>query len=129
MLKCERRRWGMARELSKREKKDIKVLAKFVEVFCRATHEAEKTVFTVKAPPLRGLWKRPVLLCPDCARLLAYGLAMRLSCPNDPKPLCKNCPNPCYRPDYRGRIREVMKFAGLYLIKRGRIDLLYHYFR
>jgi RNase P subunit RPR2 len=73
--------------------------------------------------------KKEILLCPDCTKLLAYGLTMRLKCPHDPKPMCKKCESQCYHRDYRLKIREVMKFSGLYLIKHGRVDMLYHYFR
>jgi hypothetical protein len=119
----------MAREPSRKEKKEIKVLARFIEIFCRAKHGAAKAPFTLKAPAIEDLRKRPVVLCPKCTRLLRYGLAMRLQCPHDPKPMCKRCPDPCYRAEYREEIREVMRFSGMYLVKRGRIDLLYHYFR
>ena len=119
----------MALEPSKKEKDDLKVLARFLEIFCRVKHDAEKVPFTLKAPDVEDLGKRPVSLCHYCTRLLRYGVAMRLRCPYDPKPMCKNCPNPCYRLEYRSKIREVMRFSGMYLVKRGRIDLLYHYFR
>ena len=78
---------------------------------------------------LEQIEKNEILLCPDCTKLLAYGLTMRLKCPHDPKPMCKKCETQCYHRDYRSKIREVMKFSGLYLIKHGRVDMLYHYFR
>jgi hypothetical protein len=78
---------------------------------------------------MEDLEKGRVVLCNDCTRLLRYGLTMRIRCPHDPKPMCKKCPAPCYRNEYRRRIREVMRFSGTYLIKRGRLDLLYHFFR
>jgi len=54
---------------------------------------------------------------------------MRLRCPHSPKPMCKKCFTPCYRDDYRSRIREIMKFSGIYLVKHGRLDMLYHYLK
>ena len=47
----------------------------------------------------------------------------------DPKPMCKKCETQCYHGEYRAKIREVMKFSGMHLIKHGRVDMLYHYFR
>ena len=43
------------------------------------------------------------------------------------KPMCKKCSTHCYAPSYQEKIREVMKFSGLYLIRHGRLDLLAHY--
>jgi hypothetical protein len=52
-----------------------------------------------------------------------------LKCPHDPKPTCKKCKTQCYHGAYKSKIREIMKFSGMYLIKRGRLDILYHYLR
>lgn len=114
--------------LCRKEKADIRVLVKFIALFCRKKHEGEKKPFAIEAPLLKDL-VRPVELCPDCTKLLKYGLSMRLRCPHDPKPQCKKCEAPCYSQEYREKIREVMRFSGMLLVKRGRLDLLYHYMR
>ena len=43
--------------------------------------------------------------------------------------MCKKCETQCYHGDYKAKIREVMKFSGMYMIKHGRVDMLYHYLR
>lgn len=116
------------REITDREKGDIQVLLKFVEIYCRENHDGNKKPFIYKFLDLKKLGSRDIFLCPDCTKLIAYGLTMRLKCPHDPKPICKKCLTQCYRGEYRSKIREVMKFSGKYLIKHGRLDLLYHYF-
>jgi hypothetical protein len=116
----------MAKELSRREKADIKILARFVAVFCREKHERERLPFNIDAAGL-GEVTKGLELCPECARLLRYGIAMRRICTHDPKPACKKCPAPCYRPQYRETMRAVMRFSGTYFLKRGRIDMLFHY--
>ncbi len=118
----------MSRQLAHKEKVDIRTLARFVALYCRS-HHAERAPIGFKAQALEDLLDTDMELCPDCAKLLKYGLTMRLRCPKEPKPMCKRCPDPCYRPEYRDKIREVMRFSGMYLVKRGRIDLLFHYFR
>ena len=112
-----------------KEKSDIRTLMRFIEVYCRENHPGEKALFSYRKLDMGEIEKREIHLCPDCRKLLAYGLTMRLKCPHDPKPMCKKCETQCYHPDYRSKIREVMKFSGLYLIKHGRVDMLYHYFR
>jgi hypothetical protein len=44
----------------------------------------------------------------------------------NPKPMCKHCPNHCYHPTYRAKIREVMQFSGRKLLLGGRVDYLLH---
>ena len=116
-------------EMSNREKTDIRILMKFVGIYCRERHRGKKTAFVLRQFDLQELEKNQIVLCPDCAKLLRYGLTMRLKCPHDPKPMCKKCETQCYHGEYKARIREVMKFSGMYLVKHGRLDLLYHYLR
>jgi hypothetical protein len=116
-------------EVSDKEKADIRILMKFVGIYCRENHAGEKAAFTFRQFDIREIEKKEIPVCPECARLLTYGLTMRLKCPHDPKPMCKKCETQCYHGDYKARIREVMKFSGIHLVKRGRLDMLYHYLR
>jgi len=95
--------------LSQKEKRDIQILIRFVHIFCQEKH------------------KKGVHLCESCSELLSYGMGKRFQCPHNPKPMCKKCETQCYNRKYRQKVREVMRFSGPYLIRRGRLDLLYHY--
>ena len=117
------------REISKKEKDDIRTLTKFIEIYCRENHNREKAPFSFKLFDIREIEKKEIALCADCSRLLTYGLRMRLKCPHDPKPMCKKCDRQCYHGEYKAKIREAMKFSGMHMIKHGWVDLLYHYFR
>ena len=92
--------------------KDRYILEEFVGFYCRQKHHT-----------------LPGALCPDCAGLLAYAERQLSRCRQDPRPACKDCPVHCYAPAYRERIREVMRYSGMRLILRGRLDLLAHYLR
>ncbi|HYA91219.1 MAG TPA: nitrous oxide-stimulated promoter family protein [Thermodesulfobacteriota bacterium] len=116
-------------ELSEKEKDDIRTLMKFERIYCRENHNGAKSPFSFKLFDIKEIEKKEISLCSDCTRLLTYGLTMRLKCPHEPKPMCKKCETQCYHGEYKSKIREVMKFSGMYLVKRGRMDLLYHYFR
>jgi hypothetical protein len=116
-------------KISEKEKDDIQTLMKFVGIFCRENHSGEKIPFSFKLLDIKEIEKKEVPLCPDCTKLLTYGLTMRMKCPHDPKPMCKKCVTQCYHGDYKKKIREVMKFSGFHMIKHGRIDMLYHYLR
>lgn len=114
--------------VSEKGKTNIGTLMKFVDIFCRENHNGERSPFSFRLYDIREIEKREISLCPDCTKLLTYGLTMRLKCPHDPKPMCKKCETQCYKGEYKEKIREIMKFSGIYMIKHGRVDLLYHYF-
>ena len=91
--------------------RERKLLERFIEVYCQRNHGANGT-----AP------------CDECQDLLIYALKRLETCPYDPKPKCKDCTTHCYRPEYRDKIRAVMRFSGIYFVKRGRLDWLLRYF-
>lgn len=115
--------------LNRQKEKDIGILSDFISIFCRENHStATRTPFIIKDDRLFKVWgDKDLALCRDCTKLLNHGIAKLLLCPYEPKPMCKKCETHCYAPGYRERIREVMKFSGLYLVKHGRLDLMAHY--
>lgn len=90
--------------------KDRYILEQFIGIYCRGKHKTGGDG-----------------LCPECRDLLAYSLQRLERCRQDPKSACKHCPVHCYRPAYRERIREVMRYSGKRLLLQGRLDLLWHY--
>ncbi|NJC88374.1 MAG: nitrous oxide-stimulated promoter family protein [Desulfuromonas sp.] len=113
--------------LTHREAKDLKILALFTSVYCRAHHDGPWTAPVAADPELRRLPLRKYPVCADCAGFLGYAFERRLRCPLEEKPSCKHCPVHCYKPGHREKVREIMRFSGQYLIRRGRLDLLWHY--
>lgn len=108
---------------------DIEVLARFIEIYCTNKHsDLPKDLFTAPGKLAKHLNHLEVVLCNDCRKLLLHAASKRFICPYEPKPACKKCTTHCYAPGYREKIREVMRFSGMYLIKRGRIDLMKKYF-
>ncbi len=100
----------------KRIKKDEKILRSFIGVYCRENHLK------------KGVPEYKEGYCKECYELLQYALKRDRMCPLDPKPQCKHCKVHCYSPKMRSKIKEVMKFSGMYMIKHGRIDMIFHYF-
>jgi hypothetical protein len=108
---------------------DLKILAKFIEVYCDGNHaDADRTAVKLQTHDVNELMGKPLKLCPGCQKLLAHALVKRTVCPMDPKPQCKHCPRHCYHPNYRRQIQEVMKYSGRKLVMRGRLDYLLHLF-
>ena len=91
--------------------KQLQMLTKFIEVYCGKKHRTADEQ-----------------LCDECAELLDYAADRLTKCPMDPKPKCKDCTVHCYDAAHRARIKEVMKFSGMYFVKRGRLDWLVKYF-
>lgn len=119
-------RLQQAPDLTTRERKDLNLLGLFTAVYCRAHHSGPRACLETAALAGSGVERHQ--LCAECRELLLYACERRIKCPLDPKPACKHCPVHCYRPEYRAKVREIMRFSGRHLILRGRVDLLWHYF-
>ena len=117
------------REITDGERTDIQTLIRFVGIYCREKHDGEKAPFSIKSLDVTEFEGGDAALCKECTKLLAYGLTMRMKCPHNPKPMCKKCETQCYHGEYKSKIREVMKYSGMYMIKHGRVDMLYHYLK
>jgi len=89
----------------------LRTLRRFVQVFCNHHHGTRRRT-----------------LCDDCQDLLSYAQVRLEKCPYDPKPKCKDCRTHCYKPEYRERVRAIMRYSGTYFVRRGRIDWLIRYF-
>ena len=115
-------------ELTAPQIADLKILARFIELFCQARHTG-KGYGTVSVPELlQTKGKRRLLLCQECAGLLEHGMMKRALCPLNPKPACKSCRIHCYTPAYRRKIREIMAYSGRKMVLHGRLDYLWHYY-
>ena len=114
--------------LTRKEIKDLKVLLQFTAVYCRVKHDDEKSVVATDERELQRLPLQTYPVCKECCDFLLYAFERRLRCPLEDKPVCKHCPVHCCKVEYRQKVREIMRFSGQYLIMRGRLDLLWHYF-
>ncbi len=116
--------------IDKKIGKDLRVLADFIEIYCRERHHdvPREPLAATDASLRAALESRNPVVCAECRKLLLHGIAKRIQCPYDPKPMCKKCPTPCHVAGYREQIRRVMRFSGLYLAKHGRLDMAFHYF-
>lgn len=119
---------GTQGALTRQEVKDLKVLLQFTAVYCKVHHSGEKSAIVTgdEALLLLPLHRFPV--CAECRDFLLYAFERRIRCPLPDKPSCKHCQVHCYKPGHRDKVREIMRFSGQYLIRRGRLDLLWHYF-
>lgn len=110
--------------ITRHQKKDIRLIGKFVEVYCAGRHgQAERNPFELPA----GMGERR--LCRECAMFMEYAIVKRMKCPLEAeKPSCKHCRIHCYGKGQREKVREIMAYAGKRLMLRGRLDYVWHYF-
>ncbi len=79
----------------KKREREKKTVALMIRLYCRKKH-GTKTA-----------------LCPECQALAEYSAMRSDKCPfMESKTFCSNCKVHCYKPDMRGKIREVMRFSG-----------------
>jgi hypothetical protein len=115
---------GAMETMTKHQQRDIRLLGKFVEVYCNGKHG---TVLRSDFPLPEELGRRR--LCTACSEFMSYAIARRQNCPlESEKPTCKNCRIHCYAAPQRTQVREIMSYAGRRLMMRGRMDYLWHYF-
>lgn len=120
---------GTMEAFNDQQKKDLKILIRFIALYCRSKHGnglQDKSSLVLPAD-LDNVVKAEVHLCSDCMALVGYAMDKRRKCPLQPKPSCKKCPIHCYSKANRDKIRDVMAFSGKRMILRGRLDLLWHY--
>jgi len=113
----------MQNEPTAQQAKDIKVIAKFTEVWCAGQQHSGQQATTVYP----GI--QPLTLCPDCITFLQYAVKKRLCCPFEAeKPTCRRCRIHCYAPQQRALVKKIMAWSGRKMILRGRLDYLWHFF-
>ena len=113
----------MESSLTTQQAKDIKLLARFTQVWCSGHQHQGRTVF----PLPDGI--RPVQLCAACTAFMNYAVTKRINCPLEvEKPSCKHCRIHCYAAEQRALVKQIMAWSGKRMIMRGRLDYLWHYF-
>jgi Nitrous oxide-stimulated promoter len=109
-------------------RKDVKVLAGFISLYCRLEHgSADRQKPEISGIDIDVELEGNITMCPECRMLFTHGAVKRIVCPYEPKPSCKQCTTHCYAGGYRERIREVMRTSGKWMICHGRLDLLWRY--
>lgn len=116
-------------EIDKTTARDVNVLVAFIQFYCLRKHGAENKI-PVRASGAIGMYLNDsnCYVCDECRKLLLYSVSKRIVCPYVPKPSCKKCETHCYNETYRIRIKNVMRFSGMQLIKKGNIRLIKKYF-
>lgn len=96
------------KDIEKKRRKEQYMIGEMIRLYCSRNHG--------------GAGGRNGHLCPECRELLDYAEMRIGKCPfMENKTFCSCCRVHCYKPEMRGKIRDVMRFSGPRM-------LLYHPF-
>ena len=83
-------------KIEKKRQREKEAVSLMIALYCHGLHGTK-----------RGA------LCPECAALDEYAQSRSDRCPfMATKTFCANCRVHCYKPEMRGKIREVMRYSG-----------------
>lgn len=89
-----------------RERKTVEIM---IHIYCEGHHGSNDS------------------LCNDCKELAEYADHRLDKCPyGSSKTTCAKCPIHCYKPEYRQRIKEVMRYAGPRMTFKHPILAIHH---
>ena len=93
---------------------EIKTLKKFFPIYCNDKHTGQFSKH-YKIFYQENEINFDISLCKECHNLLYYAITRLQECPNDPKPRCRKCPNPCYDKDKYKQMAKMMRYSGMKL--------------
>jgi hypothetical protein len=93
---------------------EINTLQKFFNIYC---HDKHKNQYTKEydIPYKDKKFHFEISLCDECHELLKYAILRLQECPRDPKPRCRNCPEPCYEKVQYKKMAKIMRYSGMKL--------------
>lgn len=102
----------------KRRAREITTISQMVALYCAGNHAPGARTATARCGEA---------VCEQCAELDAYAALRTERCRKmDVKTSCEECPNHCYAPAMRERIRAVMRYSGPRMLTRHPIAAVRH---
>ncbi len=95
--------------MNKRAKREKDTLTAMLRIYCRDKHQAD------------------LELCTECGELFDYAYKRIDGCVlGNKKSTCAKCTIHCFKPEYRARIRKVMRYSGPRMIYKHPVLTIYH---
>ncbi|WP_054955569.1 nitrous oxide-stimulated promoter family protein [Paenibacillus dakarensis] len=89
-------------------RKEQDIVLKMIRIYCKKKHHQKD-------------------LCAECQDLNNFAMKRLSLCQfGEEKTACAKCPIHCYKPDYRQRIKEVMRFSGPWMLLYHPIESIKH---
>lgn len=94
-------------EVQNKRKEEQSTVGFMIQLYCKGNHkEAWKS---------RGQVSKKDFMCEECRDLAEYAQMRSAKCPyiaKGTKTFCNQCKTPCYKPEYRAKIKKVMRYSG-----------------
>lgn len=88
--------------------KEKAIVSKMIRIYCKKNHHHKE-------------------LCEECQDLQDYSLKRLSYCQfGEGKTACAKCPVHCYKPDYRQKIKVVMRYSGPWMLLYHPIESIKH---
>lgn len=89
-------------------KKEKDIVTKMIRIYCKKKHHQKE-------------------LCDECQDLNSYAMKRLTYCQfGEEKSACAKCPVHCYKPDYRQKIKVVMRYSGPWMLLYHPIESIKH---
>lgn len=101
---------GIKRKLNDGPKiqREKEIVTKMIRIYCKKKHHQK-------------------VLCEECQDLNEYARTRLSLCQfGEEKTACSKCPIHCYKPDYRQRIKDIMRFSGPWMLLYHPIESIRH---
>lgn len=94
---------------TKKLRREKKTLEAMIKLYCRESHNSAQA------------------MCDNCEELFDYTCQRIDNCIlGNKKTTCAKCPIHCFKPEYKDRIRKVMRYSGPKMIYRHPVLAIYH---
>ena len=98
-------------EIQQKRTKEQNTVTFMIQLYCHQNHKAAWNEYKKKG----GQTPKKVFLCTECQDLAEYAQLRSQKCPyiaKGTKTFCSHCKTHCYKPEYREKIRKVMRYSG-----------------
>lgn len=96
-------------KIAHKRKRDQDVIETMILMYCKGVHHTSE-------PP-----------CDECAELIDYCRDRVAHCPREEeKTFCSSCPHPCYSPERKKQIKQVMRWSGPRMLLSHPIMAIHH---
>jgi len=102
-------------DIQEKRNKEWNTVLLMIEIYCKGKHKSKNAL------------KGKENLCSECKKLSEYVYERISKCPfMKEKTFCSLCRVHCYKPEYREKIRNVMRYAGVRMLKYHPILAIKH---
>lgn len=94
---------------------EVLTVNKFFNMYCSGNKHENSIFRNVKLKFKDKTYDYEIKLCDKCLETVSYSHNRLIDCPQEIKPKCRSCKNPCYDKDKWKAVAKVMRYSGVRL--------------